>query len=68
MRTIMGDKLNIEPYVAEGCLNHKVTGVEGVYNKSQILDKRMAALEAWGDYVDLLVTPRENVSLIGKQA
>jgi integrase len=40
VRTIMGDKLDVDPYVAEGCLNHKVTGVESVYNKAQLLGKR----------------------------
>lgn len=40
--------LGVEPHVAERCLNHKLKGVEGVYNRHDYLAERRRALEAWG--------------------
>jgi len=40
--------LGVEPYVAERCLNHKLKGVEGVYNRHDYFEERRRALEAWG--------------------
>jgi hypothetical protein len=34
--------------VAERCLNHKLKGVEGVYNRHDYFEERRRALEAWG--------------------
>lgn len=39
--------LGIDPFVAERCLNHKIKGVEGVYNRHDYFDERKAALNAW---------------------
>ena len=40
--------LGVDPHVAERCLNHKLKGVEGIYNRHDYFDERKAALEAWG--------------------
>lgn len=40
--------LGVEPHVAERCLNHKLKGVEGVYNRHDYFEERWRALEAWG--------------------
>jgi integrase len=40
--------LGVEQHVAERCLNHKVKGVEGVYNRHDYFEARRRALEAWG--------------------
>lgn len=40
--------LGVQPHVAERCLNHKLKGVEGVYNRHDYFDERRKALEAWG--------------------
>ena len=40
--------LGVDPHVAERCLNHKLKGVEGIYNRHDYLDERKAALETWG--------------------
>jgi hypothetical protein len=32
----------------ERCLNHKLKGVEGVYNRHDYFEERQRALEAWG--------------------
>ena len=40
--------LGVEPHVAERCLNHKLKGVEGVYNRHDYFEERRRALEEWG--------------------
>jgi integrase len=53
-------KLNIPPHVVDRVLNHTsgtIRGVAAIYNRFAYLDERRAALEAWGRYVDNLVTP-----------
>lgn len=39
--------LGVDPIVAERCLNHRIRGVEGIYNRHQYLDERRHALEQW---------------------
>lgn len=41
--------LGVDPVVAERCLNHRIKGVEGVYNRYQYFDERKKALELWAD-------------------
>ncbi|WP_367278121.1 tyrosine-type recombinase/integrase [uncultured Photobacterium sp.] len=38
-------RLGVQGHVAERCLNHKVKGVEGIYNRHDYLDERREALE-----------------------
>lgn len=45
--------LGVDPVVAERCLNHRIRGVEGIYNRHQYFEERKAALTKW---VDLLIT------------
>jgi integrase len=40
--------LGVDPHVAERCLNHKLKGVEGIYNRHDYFAERKMALEAWG--------------------
>lgn len=40
--------LGIEPHVAERCLNQKLKGVEGIYNRHDYFNERRVALESWG--------------------
>ncbi|URI08172.1 hypothetical protein MW290_06235 [Aquincola tertiaricarbonis] len=40
--------VGVDPHVAERCLNHKLKGVEGVYNRHDYFEERRWALEAWG--------------------
>lgn len=37
--------LGVDPVVAECCLNHRIKGVEGIYNRYQYFDERKQALE-----------------------
>lgn len=39
--------LGVSPHVAERCLNHKLKGVEGIYNRHDYFEERRVALEAW---------------------
>ncbi|ENB1278200.1 site-specific integrase, partial [Salmonella enterica] len=39
--------LGVDPVVAERCLNHRIKGVEGIYNRHQYFEERRAALELW---------------------
>lgn len=41
--------LGIDPIVAERCLNHRIKGVEGIYNRHQYFDERRKALNLWAD-------------------
>jgi hypothetical protein len=41
--------LGIESHIAERCLNHKVKGIEGVYNHHDYLDERRHALDLWAE-------------------
>jgi len=53
-------RLNIAPHVVDKVLNHAsgtIRGVAAVYNRFEYLDERRAALDAWGRYVDNLLTP-----------
>ncbi|MCU6180799.1 tyrosine-type recombinase/integrase [Enterobacter roggenkampii] len=48
MRTQMAG-LGIDPLIAERCLNHKIPGIEGIYNRHQYFNERKAALAQWAD-------------------
>lgn len=41
--------LGVDPVVAERCLNHRIRGVEGIYNRYQYFDERKQALESWAN-------------------
>lgn len=56
--------LGVDPVIAERCLNHKIKGVEGIYNRYQYFEKRKKALGLWCEFlisldkgIDYNVTP-----------
>jgi hypothetical protein len=52
-------ELGIRPDVIELTVNHvsgSRGGIAGVYNRSELLDERRAALERWAAHVDRLVS------------
>jgi integrase len=52
-------ELGIRPDVIELAVNHisgSRGGIAGVYNKSELLPERRAALERWSNYIEVLVT------------
>jgi integrase len=53
-------RLNFPPHVVDKILNHTggaISVVAATYNRFAYLEERRAALEAWGRYVNGLVTP-----------
>lgn len=40
--------------VAERCLNHKIKGVEGIYNRHDYFNERRDALNKWAGLLDAL--------------
>jgi len=51
MRTHLG-KLGVNRFVAEICLNHKIEGMQGIYDAGDYLPERRAALEKWADFLE----------------
>jgi len=41
--------LGVDRIIAERCLNHKIKGVEGIYDRHHYFDERKAALNKWAD-------------------
>jgi len=50
-RTLMGE-LKVPPHIAERCLNHKIKGVEGIYDRHEYFDERRDALNKLAAMVD----------------
>jgi integrase len=53
--TRLPEDLSIPPNVVDKALNHKLGGIAGRYNKSQLLNERRTALAAWARYVELII-------------
>ncbi|OHX16205.1 integrase [Chromobacterium amazonense] len=47
-------ELGIDPVVAERCLNHKIPGVEGIYNRHDYFNERRDALNKWAGLLNAL--------------
>ena len=44
--------LGIGPHIAERCLNHKIKGVEGIYNRHDYFPERREALAKWAKFLE----------------
>jgi integrase len=56
-------ELGIQPHIIELCLNHvsgHKGGIAGVYNRSENMPQRRAALEQWADHIVGLVGDRQS--------
>jgi len=53
--------LGIEPHIAERCLNHKIDGVEGIYNRHAYFNERREALAKWAAALEACEMPGSNV-------
>lgn len=59
--------LGVDPVVAERCLNHRIKGVEGIYNRHQYFEERKVALALWANLLVALENGEEyNVTPIRK--
>lgn len=67
-RTILHERLNIDPAIIEHQLAHKVPDTLGsAYNRTKFIEQRTAMMQHWADYLDALKTGAKVVS-IGKAA
>jgi len=55
-------------HVAERCLNHKLKGVEGIYDRYDYLDERREALQKIADQLTPIINPMANVTSFRKGA
>ncbi|MGZ8983523.1 MAG: tyrosine-type recombinase/integrase [Methylotenera sp.] len=54
-RTILHERLNIDPYIIEHQLAHKVPDALGAaYNRTKFIEQRTAMMQSWADYLDEL--------------
>lgn len=54
-RTILHERLNIDPHVIEHQLAHKVPDALGAaYNRTKFIEQRRAMMQQWADYLDEL--------------
>ncbi len=63
-RTILHERLNIDPHIIEHQLAHKVPDTLGnAYNRTKFIAQRTAMMQAWGDYLDELKTGAKVISI-----
>lgn len=54
-RTLLHERLNIDPNIIEHQLAHKVAGALGAaYNRTKFLEQRKTMMQTWADYLDEL--------------
>jgi len=54
-RTILHERLNIDPHIIEHQLAHKVPDALGAaYNRTKFIDQRTTMMQTWADYLDEL--------------
>jgi integrase len=60
--------LGVESHIAERCLNHKIRGVGGVYNRHDYFEERKAALQMLANFLESCETSKDwNVTPIRKK-
>lgn len=61
--------LGVNPHIAERCLNHKIEGVEGIYDRHDYLSERREALTKWAAVLESCEAGKDwnVVSLRGKK-
>ena len=45
-------KIGVDSFVSERCLNHKIPGMEGVYDRGDYYPERKEALQLWANFLD----------------
>jgi integrase len=54
-RTLLHERLNIDPYIIEHQLAHKVPDALGAaYNRTKFIEQRKLMMQSWADYLDEL--------------
>ena len=52
--------LNIPPHIIEKCLNHRMQGVMGIYNRATYEAERIAAAQAWADELAKIIDAKQS--------
>lgn len=61
--------LGVDSHIAERCLNHKIKGVEGIYNRHDYFEERKVALQKLANFLESCQTGKDwNVTPIRKGA
>lgn len=53
--------LSVAPHIVEQLLGHSLGGVMAIYNRSQYIPEKRAALDMWLEHLDMLSMVNENV-------
>ncbi|MDZ4152070.1 MAG: integrase, partial [Methylicorpusculum sp.] len=54
-RTLLHERLGVDPYIIEHQLAHKVPDVLGAaYNRTRFIQQRKEMMQLWADYLDQL--------------
>jgi integrase len=56
--------LGVDAHIAERCMNHKLKGVEGVYNRHDYFDERKKALSEWAQLLTALEAGRADYNVV----
>ena len=68
-RTILHERLNIDPHIIEHQLAHKVPDALGAaYNRTKFLEQRKTMMQQWADYLDELKAGAKVIPITGKSA
>ncbi|MGO8754840.1 MAG: tyrosine-type recombinase/integrase [Gallionellaceae bacterium] len=51
--------LGVSSHIAERCLNHKIEGVEGIYDRHDYFDERRQALAKWAVFLEACETGKD---------
>ncbi|MGR5305372.1 tyrosine-type recombinase/integrase [Vibrio mediterranei] len=62
------NELSVAPHVVEQLLGHTLGGVMGIYNRSQYLSEKQAALSMWIEHLDAIGVSDNKVSSILRSA
>lgn len=63
-RTILHERLNIDPHIIEHQLAHKVPDALGAaYNRTKFIKQRKAMMQVWADYLDSLNSDLRDIGL-----
>ena len=54
-------ELGTAPHIAEKCLNHKIRGVEGIYDRHAYFDERMEALTTLAAHIAPMANGESNI-------
>ena len=66
-RTILHERLNIDPYIIEHQLAHSVPdNLGGAYNRTKFIEQRKDMMQRWSDYLDELKIGAKFVDLKNK--